>query len=158
MQDEKEFSLDDDNTFKVNSPVAVEMRVSCSKGTYIRTLCNDIGEKLGVYGYMRKLFRSKAGRFTSSTAITLEELEEYVKDGTLDSHVIKPQDVLDNLDIIVVDDNNLSGILNGQKKRISDEYDIDKKYRLFDSEDNFLGVGEIIVEGKSRLLKMYKKF
>lgn len=54
----------------------VEIVVSCSKGTYIRTLCNDIGEKLGCGGYMASLVRTKSSCFTIENSITLEEFEQ----------------------------------------------------------------------------------
>lgn len=54
----------------------VKIRVACSKGTYIRTLCADIGAKLGCGGTMKSLIRTKVGIFTAEEAITLEELEK----------------------------------------------------------------------------------
>lgn len=53
----------------------VTMRVVCSKGTYIRTLCEDIGAKLGVGGTMQSLVRTRVGDFTLKQALTLEEIE-----------------------------------------------------------------------------------
>ena len=57
----------------------VTFRVSCSSGTYIRTLCHDIGTKLGVGGCMESLIRTRAGNFKLEDAITLKELEELAK-------------------------------------------------------------------------------
>ena len=54
----------------------IEFRVSCSKGTYIRTLCENIAEKLGTVGYMKKLKRTQVGEFKIEDAITIEELEQ----------------------------------------------------------------------------------
>lgn len=54
------------------------IRVQCSKGTYIRTLCHDLGEALGCGGAMAGLERTRSGMFTKETTITLEELEERV--------------------------------------------------------------------------------
>lgn len=59
----------------INLPV-VKMRVSCSKGTYIRTLCADIGAKLGCGGTMQSLVRSRVGNFKLQEAVTLGQLEE----------------------------------------------------------------------------------
>lgn len=54
----------------------VKMRVACSKGTYIRTLCADIGEKLGCGGTMKSLKRTRVGSFSLEKAVTLAELEK----------------------------------------------------------------------------------
>lgn len=62
---------------------SVKIRVKCSKGTYIRTLCNDIGEKLGCYAAMKSLLRTRVGNFGIEEAITLEELEQYRDAGKL---------------------------------------------------------------------------
>ena len=59
----------------------VRFRVTCSKGTYIRTLCHDIGEKLGCGAAMESLLRTKVGRFTLDDAITLAQTEEAVQEG-----------------------------------------------------------------------------
>ena len=56
----------------------VRMRVHCSKGTYIRTLCQDIGEKLGCGGCMESLLRTRVGEFALADAIKLSEVEAYV--------------------------------------------------------------------------------
>ena len=70
-----------------NLPV-VKMRVACSKGTYIRTLCADIGEKLGCGGTMQSLKRSRVGGFTLEDAITLGELQSLKDAGNLQRAVI----------------------------------------------------------------------
>lgn len=62
----------------------VKMRVACSKGTYIRTLCADIGEKLGCGGTMKSLQRTRVGSFTLEKAVTLKELETYRDENRLD--------------------------------------------------------------------------
>lgn len=68
----------------------VKIRVSCSKGTYIRTLCNDIGEKLGCYAAMKSLKRTRVGVFDIKEAITLEELELYRDAGKLADVILPP--------------------------------------------------------------------
>ena len=61
----------------------VKMRVSCSKGTYIRTLCADIGERLGCGGTMKSLRRTKAGSFSQEEAYTLSQVQEMKDSGRL---------------------------------------------------------------------------
>ena len=69
----------------------VKIRVTCSKGTYIRTLCHDIGEKLGCGGCMESLVRTRVADFTLEQSFTLSQIEQMVKDGTIDS-AIRPID------------------------------------------------------------------
>lgn len=72
---------------KIALPV-VAMRVSCSKGTYIRTLCADMGEKLGCGGAMQSLNRARVGGFTRDAAITLGELQKRKDEGRLQEAVL----------------------------------------------------------------------
>ena len=62
----------------------VRMEVSCSKGTYIRTLCHDIGEKLGCGGCMEELIRTKVSMFSIEESLTISQIEEKKKKGELD--------------------------------------------------------------------------
>lgn len=70
-----------------------KIRVKCSKGTYIRTLCNDIGEQLGCYGAMKTLLRTKVSPFVLEDAHTLEEIEK-IRDEDRLSEIIVPVDVI----------------------------------------------------------------
>ena len=72
----------------------VRFRVTCSKGTYIRTLCHDIGEKLGCGAAMETLLRTKVGRFTLDDAITLAQTEEAVQNGEIESKVLGIEEIL----------------------------------------------------------------
>ncbi|MCF0145493.1 MAG: tRNA pseudouridine(55) synthase TruB [Eubacterium sp.] len=69
----------------------VTLRISCSKGTYIRTLCQDIGERLGCGGCMEHLIRTRAGMFRVEEAITLSEAENLAQEGKL-AQRIRPID------------------------------------------------------------------
>lgn len=69
----------------------VKLRVVCSKGTYIRTLCADIGQKLGCGGAMQSLQRTKVGRFRLEDALTLGELQQLKDSGELE-RVVQPVD------------------------------------------------------------------
>ena len=68
---------------EINLPY-VTMKVSCSKGTYIRTLCREIGETLGCHGCMQSLVRIYTGGFSIEEAKTIEEIERYRDEGRLD--------------------------------------------------------------------------
>lgn len=71
-----------------------EIEVQCSKGTYIRTLCADIGKRLGTRAYMYSLIRSKCGRFLLKDAVTLEEFEALWNKGEAERVLIPPEAVL----------------------------------------------------------------
>ena len=69
----------------------VHMRVTCSKGTYIRTLCHDIGNRLGCGGCMEELTRTRVGRFLLEDSLTLDEIAGKCKDKSL-SEALIPMD------------------------------------------------------------------
>lgn len=71
----------------------VEITVSCSKGTYIRTLCHDIGQKLEVGGCMESLRRTKVSRFVIEDSLSLSEIERISKEGNL-SNILVPIDAM----------------------------------------------------------------
>ena len=70
-----------------------KIRVKCSKGTYIRTLCNDIGEQLGCYGAMKTLLRTKVSPFCLENAHTLEQIEK-IRDEDRLSEILVPVDAI----------------------------------------------------------------
>lgn len=72
----------------------VRFSVTCSKGTYIRTLCHDIGQKLGCGGCMEELIRTRSGNFVWEDSMTLAQVEEAVKNGTIGDRVISIGQVL----------------------------------------------------------------
>lgn len=80
----------------------VRMRVVCSKGTYIRTLCHDIGERLGCGGAMESLTRSRVGIFGISDALTLAQIEELWDAEKISSVIIKPDAVFEKDRAVVV--------------------------------------------------------
>lgn len=78
---------------EMNLPL-VRFSVTCSKGTYIRTLCNDIGERLGCGGAMEALLRTRVGRFSLRESLTLAQVEEAVKAGTIDEKILGIEEAL----------------------------------------------------------------
>lgn len=72
---------------QIDLPV-VTMRIECSKGTYIRSLCRDIGEALGCGASMEHLERSRSGEFTKESALTLEQVEKLVRAGKIAEYVL----------------------------------------------------------------------
>ncbi|MBR3518433.1 MAG: tRNA pseudouridine(55) synthase TruB [Lachnospiraceae bacterium] len=66
----------------------VTMRIECSKGTYIRSLCRDIGEALKCGASMEKLERTRSGEFTKDTALTLEQVQQLMQSGRVEEYVL----------------------------------------------------------------------
>lgn len=81
----------------------VKLRVTCSKGTYIRTLCNDIGEKLGCGGCMEELLRSKVGSYSLNESHSLAEVEAAVADGTIQDMIYPVEQVLSGYPALFAD-------------------------------------------------------
>ncbi len=80
----------------------VRMRVVCSKGTYIRTLCNDIGEKLGCGGAMKSLIRSRVGEFRLEDALTLGQIEAMRDEGSLLEKIVRVDEVFSGYSACVI--------------------------------------------------------
>lgn len=91
----------------------VEMEVTCSKGTYIRTLCHDIGNDLGVGGCMEKLIRTKVERFEVGDALTLSEIEQARDDKTLEKYIVPVDEMLDNYSKCIVSEEAEKLVYNG---------------------------------------------
>ncbi len=75
----------------------VQIRVACSKGTYIRTLCDDIGKKLGCGAVMESLLRTRAGVFHIEDALSLAQVEELVRENRVQDVIIPPDDMFPDL-------------------------------------------------------------
>ena len=108
-----------------------------SKGTYIRTLCDDIAKKLGTVGYMKELERQKVGQFTQEEAIAIEELEtnkEKIKE-----KIITIEQFFNKKEKIILPDTKLKLFYNG----VQLSFDLaDEIYRIY-SNNKFIGIGEV---------------
>ena len=99
---------------EINYPY-VRFYVKCSKGTYIRSLCRDIGEKLGIGALMSGLTRKEAGNFRIEESLKFSEIEELVKSGKIEE-VIKPVDYfMQDLPKATVSTEHEKYLLNGNK-------------------------------------------
>ncbi|WP_066893762.1 tRNA pseudouridine(55) synthase TruB [Clostridium nigeriense] len=126
---------------KINNPY-ICMKVTCSKGTYIRSLCYDIGKQLGVGAAMTKLKRSKTSKFSEDDSINISEINsENIK-----NFIIRIEDALDAYDKIVVLNNYCRLLINGvrvfDKRFTRDNIEVDKLYRVYDEDNNFIGLGK----------------
>lgn len=119
----------------------IKFEVSCSKGTYIRTLCEDIAKKLNTVGYMSDLLRTRVGEFDIQNSVTIEELKE----GN-NINIISIEQFFKDKENIILDEDKLKHFYNGVK------ISIDKKdgvYRIYNTKQQFIGIGVV----KKLLLK-----
>jgi len=91
----------------------VVFRVHCSAGTYVRTLCHDMGARLGCGAHMLALSRDQIGNFNKTNSIGLEELQAAKLDGTLDTHIFKMEQVLEFLPEIRIKNDHTRAVANG---------------------------------------------
>ncbi len=121
----------------------INFKVSCSKGTYIRTLCEDIAEKLETCGYMKELKRTRVNNFKIENSISLEELEQN-KDNEefLKNNVISIENIFENKNKINLNERKKELFLNGVKLT----HDLKDDIYLVYSNNVFLGLG--IVQNK----------
>ena len=119
----------------------IQYEVSCSKGTYIRSLCEDIAKKMSTVGYMKELQRTKVGTFTIDQSIAVEDLNEK----NIKEYIITIEELFKDLKNIELNEKKLQLFLNGVKLSFDLKEGIYKIY----SNEQFIGIGVI----KDKLLK-----
>lgn len=120
---------------------AITIEVFCSKGTYIRTLCEDIGMKLGCGAYMNTLVRIKSANFTLEESYTPEELLKMKQDGTLEKAIIPVDKLFLDYEEVVLDEFLKGKAKNGiaiRKKGLTDG----KLYRVYGDDGEFVCISE----------------
>lgn len=132
----------------------VEMIVSCSKGTYIRTLCDDIGKKLGCFGCMKSLLRTKVDKFVLENAYTLDELQKLVNLPQEEWSFINSVDsVFEKYVSVTAKPEAEKMVVNGNRipSHLLNDFSDDKKQefvRLYDNDRRFIGIYTYIEETK----------
>lgn len=111
-------------------------QVHCSKGTYIRTLCEDIAKKMGTIGYMSNLERTEVGDFKIENAITIEDLDN------IEEYLITIEELFKNNESLQLNEKKLRMFLNGVKLNTTLENGV---YRVYNN-NRFIGIG--IIEDK----------
>ncbi|MDO4661958.1 MAG: tRNA pseudouridine(55) synthase TruB [Tissierellia bacterium] len=137
-----------------NFPYA-KIKVSCSKGTYIRTLADDIGESLLTYAHLDSLVRTRVGKFLIEDSIDSSNLSNITKED-IEKHIIPIDRALYNIDSITIDDDLFSKITNGMKVEYNLEAS-DKIYKIYCKKE-FIGLGIIEKNNGKNLLRMKKVF
>lgn len=127
------------------------LNISCSKGTYVRTLCSDIGEALGCGACMSSLKRTRAGVFSVDDAHSLADIEAAVREGRL-SDIILPVDTLfTSFPKLTVSQSAAKRLKNGNIIKISAE---DGEYKVYSDSDEFLLLGRVEC-GKLKTIKSF---
>jgi tRNA pseudouridine55 synthase len=132
---------------EINLP-RVTIHVSCSKGTYIRTLCNDIGEKLGCLGCMEKLLRTKANGLDIKDSLKLNEIVELRDNDALEEKIVSIDYVFRAFPIVIIDDKYNKLIYNGNqfKKECIKNIEVLEndcgRVRVYDENNLFIGLYE----------------
>ena len=114
----------------------ISLVVSCSKGTYIRSLCEDIADRLGTVGFMKELNRTKVGEFDIKDCVTIEEFEEKYNKNDF-SDIITIEEIFKENPKIELDNLNIKQYLNGVKIKVPAQ---DAVYRTY-LNNKFIGLG-----------------
>lgn len=141
------YSIDDIEKTGKNS---FSFTVSCSSGTYIRTLCEDMAAELGVCGCMQALRRTRANGFDIGQALHLEEVIRIASEGNIGKVGFRCEEVFSFLPAISIPDSGRVYYLNGggiEKGRFG-ALPVGERFRAYDGDQRFLGLAQLNEEGK----------
>ena len=138
---------------RIADKVSVIMDVECSKGTYMRTLCHDIGEAIGCGGLMDSLVRTRSGPFEIDKSYTLEALEELKLEDKLKSAFISPDQALPSFPSVVLTNSDAIKLRNGLTLNTMSEKGF---YRLYNEDGSFLAIGNVTEREGIKVLKSHK--
>lgn len=138
----------------------VTMTVTCSKGTYIRTLCYDIGRKLGCGGCMESLLRTRVSGFCLKDSLTLSRIEELRDEGSLEQHILAVDKVFSEYPAVIMKPDFDKLVHNGNpffRNQAGGDYCLEEgPVRVYDSRQQFIGIYE--PDREKNLLKPQKVF
>ena len=123
----------------------VRMEVSCSKGTYIRTLCNDIGDKLGCGACMEELIRTKVSRFELKDSLTLDQVRTLKEEGRLDEILVPIDAMFESYETVLLKEEYISMVYNGNvffPKHLKNFVKLTdgKMVRVYDNKGQFIAI------------------
>ena len=139
----------------------VRMSVTCSKGTYIRTLCHDIGELLKCGACMEELIRTKVSRFDMKDALTLEQVSALKQDERLGEILIPIDEMFSDYEAVTLKEEFISFVYNGNvffPKHLNKYVELKdgKRVRVYDKDGNFIAIYKFIKD--KDLFKIEKMF
>lgn len=135
----------------------IRFYTKCSRGTYIRTLCNDIGRDLETYGHMSDLKRVGVGQFNIEDSLSMEYLNN-LSISEIQDYIMPMDMALDSLDKIEIHKSFFNKIINGVIVPVeSMNINMNDKYRIY-CDNKFIGVGQIVMKENKEFIKMNKVF
>ena len=143
-------------------PDRVEMDIDCSKGTYIRTLCADIGKALGCGGHMAELLRTATGSFSLENAIKLDDLKALAEQERAEEALLTMQEALRDFPVIKIAEGSTKLLYNGGK--IQEKYftkqpkalQEDEIAAVYDFENHLVGLYTLKKEETNFYIKPFK--
>ncbi|OLS01765.1 tRNA pseudouridine(55) synthase TruB [Tissierella creatinophila] len=156
-RDARDINIYELNIEEIYENKEITFYTKCSRGTYIRTLCNDIGEDLGTFGYMSNLLRVGVGPFNIEDSYKIEDLEG-LSPIEIEKLILPIDFALMKFKSIKIEDELYKKLINGVNIQIyNKEYSLGDVLRVY-SKNQFIGIGEIIEKNHLQLLKMNKVF
>jgi tRNA pseudouridine55 synthase len=140
------------DVMSINIPY-VKFRVKCSKGTYIRSLCYDIGEQLNCGGMMWNLQRIATGQFHIEDTINIEDLNAE----NISKHLMPIEKIFEGNTKITIEDRFVKFLLNGvvvKDKALVSKFQENITYSIYNNDNNFIGIADRSNEG-IRLIKSF---
>ena len=140
--------------------------VTCSSGTYIRTLCQDIGEKLGCGGCMKSLLRTRVDRFKLEDSLKLSQLEALMREGRLEEALLSVDQVFEDCPAVFMKPEADKLVYNGnpfadaQIKELPEveEKELEERVRVYDSQGRFIGLYRRELRDKEGCFRPVKMF
>lgn len=122
-----------------------KLEISCGKGTYVRTIINDIGETLNVGGYMTSLVRTSASGFNLNECYSFEDVEKAVFNGSIDDLIIPTERIFENLPKIYLNETQTKAYRNGTKLPLSELNLVENilEYTVYSNDGIFIGTAKI---------------
>jgi len=147
----RRINIFDIEILSLEMPDKIKIKVDCSKGTYIRTLCGDIGQKLGCGAHMSSLERTRSGSFVKENSITLDELKNLCENGESDRVLLSMEKAVEKYKKIIVSPKAEKLLYNGAKIYrsffINDEnVQTDEISAVYDSKNNLIGLYRMIFD------------
>lgn len=127
----------------------LETRVVCSTGTYVRTLAEDIGKRLGIGAHLAELRRTRVGPFVVEHAITLDDLQVNFADGALGTILMSPNAALSQLPLLHLNGDDERKARHGMEVRVEGtDWQNGTQVRMCNAQDELIAIGDFVADQK----------